>query len=73
MENPMVVKRIYFYSKLGLGRDMDISRLPQVENVDFKDKKFFDALNQKGHPDHEAGQYIIIMSFSDFLAIIWSS
>ena len=35
---------------------MDISRLPKVENVDFKDKKFFDALNQKGHPDYEASQ-----------------
>jgi len=27
-----------------------------VENVDFKDRKLFDVLNNKNHPDHKAAQ-----------------
>jgi len=64
-QNLMEFKKLSVNGKpYGDGRDYDISNLPNVENVDFKDRKFFDILNQKNHPDHKAAH-----NYLKFLAI----
>ncbi len=56
-QNLMEFKKLSVNGKpYGEGRDYDISNFPKVENVDFKDRKFFDVLNSKAHPDHKAAQ-----------------